>query len=150
MSLDTVAQDLLWNFQLLTKLQPHQYLRVDGDRLGVDEPWWPWGQAFTRYMTRQSRSRLVLKLRRDMVVAEELADLYQMLPREPRQQLVKRQEHMSDMKQALQESAKGLKALTEHPKYHQDRDFLLEVAQLDKHRQRLAIKYEQVLNDVET
>ncbi len=74
MSLDTLCTDILWNFEILSSLEPNQTLLVSGDRLSFDTRRF---QSLRRALTDDSRTQIVTTINKTLTLLGEMLTSYQ-------------------------------------------------------------------------
>lgn len=71
--MSTVFEDVLWNLDTLAELQPNQTLRVDGDRIMLDDRYM---QCMRRPITYDGRKKIIQTLGKTLDILDELLKSY--------------------------------------------------------------------------
>lgn len=153
MALTLVVKDVLANFAVISNVDHHQTLIVQGDRLAFENRpcQWIW-----RWVTGDSRHQVIATIHKTMEVAEQLIQNYKssmfMWPDQHchADQLNPMLDNLKDLRDCHEPVIRGLDLLASYERYKRDSCFQMEVQQFKKQIGRIHKRSHLLLQQVRT
>lgn len=155
MALQTVVADVLWNFDVISSVDSHQTLLLDGDRLQFDTRYAQW---LRRPISGDSRKQILVVLERTFARCDEVLHSYQCntyigsatsgLLQEQRMIVTNISDTLHSILKRQEPVIKGLKTLGTFERYSVDSAFSIGVTRFVEHMQRICRWCETLLGTI--
>jgi hypothetical protein len=129
MSMCTIVKDILWNFNILSSLENHQTLYVEGDKLFLEDRMF---QFIRRTFSGDSRNRIINSIEKSLNMFDEVLQVYKIYMENNNKSLTKEinQNIFYNLQKLTQQKEKvvnGLITLRTYMRYIKDQSFLFSV-----------------------
>lgn len=154
MTLCNSVKDILWNFEILSMIENHQTLYVEGDKLYIDDRRF---QFIIRAFCGDSRNKIVAVIKKSLEMYDEIMTVYKLLYTNSKNNDLNRNNDLNEkivsnlnqLSEKTESVKNGLSTLATFSRYNKDlsfqismKNFISEIDKLHKNNEKTLTLYE--------